>query len=367
MNKGIHWQVTAYEMRLGTHYTEGPFSILFRGRENKEGDLKYWAGQLETCPETQRVHMHVHLCFKQDKRPGQVRDWLAEAGWAGAHVEKARNARDSLKYVTKEETRLQGPFRSAECPAPNEAVAGRRNDLEGPIAMIREGHAMEAVAQEHAEAFVRFHRGLYALANEITAAPMRPNMDTICLYGPPGTGKSTIAARLAERLFPGEVPFYKPAGPWWSGYRQHKVVMLDDYAGKGQALQEVKNSLDKFPCTVQIKCGSVHLHTELAIITSNTCPRDWYDEAGQADREAVLRRMLIWEIPNRLWGSEEGVREAERLEAEICEAYRRHDPNDRRRGWNSCAFVYPIFVRPQDRIAPVEQPQNEVIYLSESD
>lgn len=385
--KGKHWQVTTFQHVEGEHYIGEPFEIIFKADREHEKKILWWAGQEEKCPETERLHMHVHLCFEQDLTFRQVQAWLVYHGWgraeegdvAGAHVhlEKAKSPNGSVTYVTKAETRTRGPYKSPGFPG---AIQGKRNDLLAAVKMIKEGASMQDVANTLPEVFVRAHRGLDRLAEEISVAQPRPNMDTIVLYGPPGTGKSTIARTIAERLFPGEVPYNKPTGPWWERYKGEKVVILDEYAGQGIFVQELKNVLDKTPYVVPIKGRSGILKTELAIITSNTRPLDWYadQKVTPGDIEAIMRRCLFWEVPTDLWGTREAEETARALVEDVVAHYRRKDPRDERRGTNSVAFIrpYPIFntpqnqpVRREDRIAAPERPIKRAryeIYLSDS-
>lgn len=286
-----------------------------------------------------------------------MRKWLEDVGLANTHFEKAKSIKDSVAYCSKAESRKHGPYRSAKAPKDGAAVQGARKDLELAIDALKKGGSMREVAQTYSEVFVRNHRGLNALAALVAPAEPRPNMDTICLYGPAGTGKTTLAAEICESLFPGKVPYYKPSGPWWCGYADQEAMILDDYAGKGVAIQEVKNVLDKTPCTVQPKGGHAHLRTEIAIITSNTDPREWYPEAKPEDIKAVLRRMLIWRVPDNLWGSPERVGLKEALKTEILAAYAAKDPVHPRRGADGLERHHPAFVHPiepfaQDRVLP---------------
>lgn len=382
--KGKHWQVTTFQFVEGEHYNADPFEIIFKADDEHEKKLAWWAGQEEKCPETERMHMHVHLCFEQDMTFRQVQAWLIYHGWgraaegdqpgANVHLEKAKSPQASVTYVTKAETRTRGPYKSTGFPA-DMKIQGKRNDLLAAVEMIKKGSSMQEVANTLPEVFVRAHRGLDRLAEEVSVAQPRPNMDTIVLYGPPGTGKSTIARAIADRLFPGEVPYNKPTGPWWERYKGEKVVILDEYAGQGIFVQELKNVLDKTPYVVPIKGRSGILKTELAIITSNTKPLDWYadQKVNPADIEAIMRRCLIWEVPTDLWGTPEAERSAAALLEDVVTHYRRKDPRDERRGVNSVAFQrnYPIFNTPArlDRVVMPERPLKrariEPIYLSD--
>lgn len=384
--KGKHWCLTINTLVEGTHYVREPFEIMFNTDDDEWKDkAHWWVGQLEKAPETGHLHLQVHVCFTKDMRATQVKKWLAAVNCKNQHFEKCKSIEKSLIYVTKADTRELGPFRSANAPAAGAAIQGARSDLDGAIEIIKNGGGLAKVAEQMPEVFIRHHRGFEALAKEISRAPERPTMDTICLYGPPGTGKSTFARRIVEDILPGEVPFYKPIGPWWDGYSTQKAVILDDYDGKGQAMMDVKNMLDKTPCSMQIKGGYRHLHTELFVITSNSDPREWYKDAKTEDVDAVLRRMLIWRIGEPLHGSPERMREAERLREEITTAYRRHDFYDNRRGRHNLDRNHPLFVLPDpvsprrgsprkrarlDRgpqIAPAEQQRTITIYLSDSD
>lgn len=63
-----------------------------------------WAFQLERCPETERLHLQGCCTCKKPMR------WTAFGLPREIHWEPVRNILKSLKYCTKEETRVSGPW-----------------------------------------------------------------------------------------------------------------------------------------------------------------------------------------------------------------------------------------------------------------
>jgi len=345
--KGKHWQITTFIHELNDHYTVDPFVIKFQPIE-KQDELDYWVGQIEICPETQREHMHIHLYFKEDKRTTQLRNWLLDVGLGDSHFEKVKDFKASIKYCSKDESRKTGPFFSEKAPKAGAAVQGARSDLYQVCDDIKKGKCLKQVAEDNSELFVRNHRGLEALCGYIQKPPERPEMDTICLYGPPGTGKTTLAKDIAIAILGStDDIYYKPSGLWWSNYTNEKGVIIDDLAASGEANQSVKNMLDKTPCTVQVKNGFRNLHTKLFIITSNTDPRNWYAESALDDRRAVLRRMMIWKVPEKLFDETTmaGTPAREALLQECINAYNAKSVTHARRGWDNLDRNEPIFVQ----------------------
>lgn len=103
----------------------------------------------------------------------------------------------------------------------------------------------------------------YAYARALVTEPLtRDDVCGIWLYGKPGTGKTHIC----ETYFPGS--YNKQQNKWWDGYNGESIVHLEDL-DTTTLMHHLKIWSDKWPCSGEIKGGSVHLRHQWFIVTSN--------------------------------------------------------------------------------------------------
>jgi hypothetical protein len=129
-------------------------------------------------------------------------------------------------------------------------------------------------------------------------------------WGAPGTGKSTIAAILANKLYPSSSEpnsnvYYKPAScNWFDQDPDQKVIIHDDFDGRGLAPSVIKTMFDNKPCTVEVKGGMRPLINNLTLLTTNRDPAKWLDNektgvvGAPADVVALKRRMFFFRVDN---------------------------------------------------------------------
>lgn len=110
--------------------------------------------------------------------------------------------------------------------------------------------------------YVKYHRGLEAI--RLIAVPPYEHDDVrgYWYFGPSGTGKS----RKAFEENPGA--FRKAQNKWFDGYDNQEVIIIDDLDTPTLG-HHLKIWADRYPCTGEIKCGTVQLTHKKFIVTSN--------------------------------------------------------------------------------------------------
>lgn len=228
-------------------------------------------------------HFQCYVAFVKPKRLSAVRKICS------CHWEIAKgNEESNFKYIAE----------NPEKPDPDyveygaRATPGKRSDLEAAIADIKSGVGMSKLAADHSQAYVKFHRGLHALALQLNQKYEHTTVRGIWLWGPPGSGKSHTARYIA-----GEHLFDKAQNKWWCGYSGEHVVLLDDLDTPTLG-HYLKRWADKYACTGETKGGTIHLQHRLFIVTSNYPPSHfWPDDTVM--QEAVTRRFDVIEKKDR--------------------------------------------------------------------
>ena len=200
-------------------------------------------------------HYQIYVQLSRAQRLSYITKLIPGTHW---EIQKGTNeqARD---YCMKEESRIEPYVEYGEFK-PSGGKHGQRTDLEGVIELVRQKRPREEYA--FTPTYVKYYRGLEAI--RLIAVPPYEHEDVRgeWYHGASGTGKS----RKAFQDHP--LAFRKAQNKWWDGYDNQDVVIIDDLdtATLGHYL---KIWGDRYPCTGEIKCGTVQLVHKKLIITSN--------------------------------------------------------------------------------------------------
>ncbi|EZG55345.1 putative replication associated protein [Gregarina niphandrodes] len=149
------------------------------------------------CPTTGRLHYQGFLYFPNPRSFDQVR---REMGGL-THVEVCRDITTSIKYCTKEETRVGTPCEDGRKPE-----CAREKGWWQKISIA-------ALWEEEPEWMLKHHSAVTAYHKQFKKVTFaRPTSQVIVLWGPPGTGKSHTARSICDNYY------IKPTGQWWDGY-----------------------------------------------------------------------------------------------------------------------------------------------------
>ena len=223
--------------------------------------VRYCCWQLEEGEEG-TPHLQGYVVLEKKKRLGGMKRLDGQAHW---EIRKGTHAQ-AKKYCQKEETRKDGPWEFGRDLEP-----GRRLDLESVAQAVSEGAPVRRFATEAPALYARYYKGLTALSLAVSR-PRKHKTKVTVIYGETGVGKSRWASETYTEAY-----WKPPNSKWWDNYAQEDVVVIDEFYG-WLPYCEMLRLLDRYPCQVETKGGSVNFAPKEIIILSNKAPEEWYDK-----------------------------------------------------------------------------------------
>jgi len=219
-------------------------------------------------------HLQGYVEYKNPRDMTAVKKMLGSR----VHLEKAMGtAKQASDYCKKEGKYTERGTMSVG--------AGHRSDLDTLGMRVLSGEKPEKIAEDNPGAYIKYHRGLQALANTLPSPKWR-DVKVLVYYGPTGSGKTRTAMSLEH----GDV-FKMNTNTngtlWFDGYRGERVLLLDDYYGWIKH-GELLTLLDGYPYRCQLKGSFTWAQWTTVVITSNKPPQEWY---AQGLNPALARRL----------------------------------------------------------------------------
>ncbi len=170
----------------------------YRDQHPNHDQCRYIIYQRERCPTTGREHWQGTIVFQHAIKWNSVGRRLGDPN---AHIEPCQDLAASIRYCSKSDTRVDGPFEFGDKPAVGREKGWwtQKTELE--------------LWKEEPDWMLRHYSGVRAFQSLTTPPPKeRPTPQVHVYIGPPGTGKSWTARQLGDY-------YIKPSGVWWDGYR----------------------------------------------------------------------------------------------------------------------------------------------------
>jgi hypothetical protein len=213
-----------------------------------------------------------------------------------AHIEAAKGSpQQCIDYCSKEDTRQEGPWERGERP-----TQGRRNDLDRAKDIILQDlgttrKPLARVADECFSTFVKYHKGLYAAANEMVK-PREEAPEVHVYVGGTGSGKS----RAAREWLPNAWVWNPAKDKWFDGYLGHQEAIFEEFRGQ-LPYAAMLSILDRYTHEHQVKGGMIDFVATKIAITSPMRPEDWYPrQCEKTDSiDQLLRRITTITVLER--------------------------------------------------------------------
>lgn len=254
-----------------------------------DGDCVAAWWQKEKAPTTGTPHLQIYFVTKVNPRNknGFTLKWIKENLNSKMDVRKCKGThRQCIDYVSKEDTRIAGPWSVGEYVEHDNQVKGGKASGEkhkSKLLAIKEkidaGATDRELWQSHFDLMSRAHKSFNAYRSSLKTNERTEMTKTLVLYGPSGTGKSYTAAKIG-RANGGAYWLRKPSGgqnDWWDNYNGEPVVIIDEFYG-WLPFDTLLRLCDKYPYLVPTKGSFVPFVAKLIIITSNKPPREWYSD-----------------------------------------------------------------------------------------
>lgn len=222
-------------------------------------------------------HLQGSITFKRTYRFKQLTKLFPKVHW------EVSKAKDSVNYCIKGEVIIDT----------KESEQGKRNDLKAIGDQLKGGKGIREIASEFPEAFIKYHKGIKALQEELAPrTETYKKLEVIVIIGTPGCGKTRRAWEYDPMLY--SVPEPINHSLWFDGYVGQRTILLDDFYGwvKYHTLLQL---LDGYPMQLPKKGGFVSKNWEVVFITSNKPIEDWYN---REEIEALKRRITRIELLN---------------------------------------------------------------------
>lgn len=166
------------------------------------------------------------------------------------------------------------------------AGKGHRTDLDQLVQDIKSGKTFRDIADEYPAAILRYGSGVVRLRHMYM--PDRANPPEIHVFwGPTRSGKTRRVWEFADK----NELWVAPGDRWFDGYDQHPTVLFDDFDGGWYKLGYLLKLLDRYPFQVPVKGGFVWWAPQHIFITSNINPEEWYANAHEEQRKALMARL----------------------------------------------------------------------------
>lgn len=258
------------------------------GEEVPEG-VSYIVGQVESCPETGRLHVQGFVQFVKRRSMRQVKQFFGDDNPRLKAIDGT--AEENRTYCTKEETRIADSEGGWSFELGTLISKGERRDLAdmGSAALL--GESLLSIAESNTASFIRYHGGISRIRQLGQRRRTREfrRVKVFVLWGDSGSGKSALARLYDEELF--SLSCSGDHRLVFDGYEGEKTLLIDDFYGNIK-YQFLLNLLDGHQIQLPCRYANAYAEYDTVILTSNVPPDEWYQGLFPSGMSVALKRRV---------------------------------------------------------------------------
>lgn len=242
---------------------------------------------MERCPDTGRLHCQCYLRYKSAVAVSTVRA-LVKPG----HVEVcAGDEASNIKYCTKEESRVAGPWELGE-----RSKQGKRKDIDVVRETVLSGGGMAAVVRV-ATSFQGMRAGELMLKHCERGWDRSDVREVRWYHGETGGGKTKRAFDEFESEKKEDERMWVSGKDlrWFNEYDAHEWCLVDDFRKDFCTFHMLLRLFDRYPFVVETKGGFRQWLARVIIVTCPWSPSELYSSRTAEDVQQLLRRITLVE------------------------------------------------------------------------
>jgi len=277
---GKHWSFTWFSV------PDVPEEYFGRDRRD-EWDADFYCCQVEAAPDTGRFHIQGYIAFRKKTRLSGLQKLFV-----GCHGEGCKGTpAENIKYCTKEESRVEGPWQVGEVPS----GMGTRTDIERAGDLLAKGKRVRDLVHDESlrSVVIKYHKGLEYVEKALESPIDRQDIKVTLHYGPPGSGKTFCAKRNEDKSLKKGVYDLEIAkgSEFLIGYKGQETIVMDEFTGAVCRPQYFNKLIDEYPLEVNVKGGVEQFRGKDIHITSNFLPNEWWSQDTNFVLMACYRRI----------------------------------------------------------------------------